>query len=173
MNYTLSETYNIDTVIQGIQKAIYNNLDWGYDIDGYGRVYKNEKDGQVIPEVYLESLKGYKPVYYNDKSSFFFIDGNTHTTEDELSFNTDCKIVFMVNLEHIANGFSRLDAMVRRDVISVLRNHQYDFMITGYETTLDEVFRGFDTSKILRNDIQPYHVFAITGNINYLITDKC
>ena len=173
MNHLLSETFNIDTVIQKVQIALYDNLDWK-GFDGFGRVYKNEKDGVVIPEVYLRSIKGYKSVLYNDQSSFFFIDSNNHTTDDEISFNTDVKIVFMVNLNTVKlNRTERVDAEVRRDVISVLRNNQFDFTITGYEQTIDEVMRGFDTSQITKNDIQPYHIFAITGKINYLITDKC
>lgn len=172
MNHTLSETYNIDTVIQNVQNALYDNLDWGI-IDGFGRVYRNEKNGVVIPEVFLEGINGYKDVYYNDKTSFFFIDSKTHTTDDQISFNANVKIAFMVNLEQVKTDSLRVDAMVRRDVLEVLRNNQYDFEITGYEQTIDEVFRGFDTSKIEKLDMQPYHTFAITGKINYLITDKC
>ena len=79
MNNLLLKTYNLDTEIQELQIKLYDNLivDWNTTkLDAYGRVYKNESKGNVIPEVYDSSTKNYKGVFYNNQSCFFFVDDN-------------------------------------------------------------------------------------------------
>lgn len=177
MNHTLSETYTIDTVIQRIQTDLYNGLSdtWNTtDMDAYGRVYKNLRDGDVVPEVYSSTDMDYRDVKYNDRSCFFFIDGNDHPTEDEIVFVAPCKIAFMLKLDDIKTSSERSDADVQRDVVSLVRNVSYEqFKIKGIEKGLEKVFRGFKTDGIKWNDIHPLHVFAVKGEMRYYINDKC
>jgi len=183
MNHTLTNTYNIDTEIQRIQTGLYNELIdvWGGDaepltkIDGFGRVYKVDRDGKYIPEVYKANIKNYKDARYNNQSCFFFIDGDYHPSEDQVVFQAPLKVVFMLNLKDLKTISERADADVKRDVVSKLREYEGVFDIKGYEKTIEKVFQGFgfDDIKKSENDIQPLHVFAITGTLNYYITDKC
>ena len=176
MNYTLSETYQIDTVIQGIQTSLYDSLvsSWESDkLDAYGRVYKNMYEGDVIPEVYDSTTNKYKEVYYNNQSCFFFIDSNNHPTDDQHEFKADVKIAFMVNLSDFKSSIERVDSDVQRDAISAVRNQFSDFTITNIEKGIEDVFRGFKTDGIKWNDMQPMHVFAIVGEIKYIVNDKC
>lgn len=178
MNNLLTETYNIDTDIQYLQTCLYDGLTnvWNTDeIEAYGRVYRYEYDMRVTPHIYNALTKDYEATLYNDKSSFFFIDSTNHDTDDEHEFKANVKIVFMLNLDDVKNSSERVDSDVKRDVISILRNCGGGFKITGYESTIEEVFRGFDISKIIenRNDSHPLHVFAITGVLSYVINDKC
>lgn len=178
MNHLLTETYNIDTDIQYVQTVLYNGLTnaWNTDkLDAYGRVYRYEYDFKTIPHVYSSVTKDYEATLYNDQSSFFFIDDVSHDTDDEKSFTTKVKIVFMVNFDDIKTSEERLDSAVKRDVISLLRNNDKTIKVIGYESTIDEVFRGFDTSDIkgFRADKHPLHVFAIVCEINYVVNDKC
>ena len=69
MNYLKQNTTGVDTVIKGLQKYLYDNLKqkWCFnDFEGYGRVYKNKKNGKVMPEYYT-SDKEYKEVLLDDR----------------------------------------------------------------------------------------------------------
>ncbi|WP_299116932.1 hypothetical protein [uncultured Winogradskyella sp.] len=178
MNHIITNTYNIDSEIQEIQTALYNELVSVWDsseIDGYGRVYKNNRDGKYIPEVYKSDVKQYKDVRYNNRSCYFFIDGDRHTSEDQIVFQAPLKIVFMLNLKDIKTITERADADVKRDAEVFLRRYKGIFDIDGYEKTIEKVFQGFefDSIKKTENDMQPLHVFALTGTLNYYITEKC
>lgn len=172
-NNLLSETHNLDTILQNLQTKMYNYLvtEWGTSkIDAYGRVYKNEYDGKILPEVYSVSKKGYKEVLYNNQSCFFFIDDDNHPCDDEdHEFTTDVKICFMLNLDDLKTSTERVDSDVKRDVIAFLSINDYQFRIKGYEKGIDNVFRGFDTDKIKENDTHPFHVFAINTKFSYSI----
>lgn len=177
MNHTLSITYNIDTVIQTIQTALYETLVpiWG-EFEAYGRVYKNERDGNTVPEVWRRDTNNYHEVYYNNTASahMFFIDGDTHTTKDGMVFTTTLKICFMVDLRRIKNQTERVDADVQRDVVAAIRNNMFqDFEITEVEKRVENVFRGFDNTGIQHNDLQPLHVFSVNGNLNYYFNSNC
>lgn len=173
MNHILSETHNLDSIIQELQTELYNYLvvKWGTDkIDAYGRVYKNEREGKTIPEVYDTSLKGYKEVFYNGQSSLFFVDDDNHICEDnDHEFTTDVKICFMVNLSDIKASTERADEDVKKDVVSFFRDNDYHFDLKRYIKGVDNVLRDFDTSKLNENDIQPLHVFAIETSFSYSV----
>lgn len=171
MNYTLSNPHNLDKVLQELQTVLYTELvsKWGTDkIDAYGRVYKNEKNKKTIPEVFVNGE--YKPVYYNNQSCFFFVDDDKHNIEDEdHEFTTDVKIVFMLNLSDLKTDTERADADVKRDVTEILRDNDYHFRMKEYIQGIDNVLRGFDTSKIKNNDMHPLHVFAINTSWSYSV----
>ena len=173
MNNLLSETHNLDSLIQELQTKLYNYLvvQWGTDkIDAYGRIYKNEKNQMIVPEVFDVSLNGYKEVLYNGQSCFFFIDDDNHVCEDEdHEFTTNVKICFMLNLSDLKASTERVDSDVKRDVVTFLTDNDYHFKLKGYEKGLDNVLNGFNTEKIKQSDIHPYHVFAIETAFSYSI----
>lgn len=186
MNHLLDVTYNIDTEVQQLQTVLYDSLEdvWADEtvspvepfskIDGYGRVYKNLREGKYIPEVY-KGNNSYKEVYYNNQSCFFFIVDEEHRSEDEVVFQADCIIAFMLKLTDIKVNTERLDAEVKRDVVSIIRNTNYDIKINKYISGIENVFRGFDTDVLKDSnlDLHPMHVFGIGCTLNYYITDKC
>lgn len=173
MNHVLTEKHNLDRVIQELQTILYNELLVIWDtskLDAYGRVYKYEQSNSVLPKVYDASIKNYKATLYNGQSCFFFIDENTHPIEDnDHEFTTDVKIVFMLNLEDLKTSTERADADVKRDVTILLRDNDYHFRMKEYIQGIDDVFRGFDTSKLKDKDIHPLHVFAINTSWSYTV----
>lgn len=176
MNFTTTSTIGIDTVIQSIQTELYASLisRWVDDIDGYGRVYVNKGDNGFIAQYYIAE-NDYKDVYYNDEKSgnFFFLTDKQSTTEDEYVYQNNTKIVFMLNLEKVV-GSGRQDELVRRDVIELLRNISYNrFTINGIDTGVEDVFRGLNSDKVNKADINPLHTFSVNVSINYYLTDKC
>lgn len=178
MNYTLTTTIGIDHVIQSVQTDIYEWLTavWDYELDGYGRIYKNLKDGKYIPEYFIGDNE-YKEVYFNDKvkGSFMFIVDEKNPTEDEMVYINDVKVVFMLNLGEIfPTETNRADSMAHRDAVQALRRFAFmKYSITGVETGVENVFRGFDTSKIDVIDIHPNHCFSVNLKLSYYLTDKC
>ena len=173
MNYILSNAHNIDSLIQELQTKLYNHLvnKWSTTkLDAYGRVYKNEQDGKVIPQVYDSLTKNYKRVFYNNQSCFFFVDDDNHPLDDEdHEFTTSIKIVFMLNLDDVKTETERADADVKRDVIVFLTDNDHHFSVTGYEKGIENVFRGFDTSSLQKPDLQPMHVFSVETNWSYTV----
>ena len=173
MNHILSQTHNLDSIIQELQTKLYSYLvdSWGTDkIDAYGRVYKNERGGKTIPEVYDSSLKGYKEVFYNGQSCFFFVDEDKHPCDDQdHEFTTGVKICFMLNLYDIKTSTERADEDVKTDVIRFFRDNDFHYDLKGYEKGIDNVFREFDTSKLNENDIHPLHVFAVETDFSYSV----
>ncbi len=178
MNNTLTSTYGIDVAINDVQTDLYASLTslWSGDIEGYGRIHKNNKKDTTIPEHYIGENQ-YKDVYYDDKlgADFFFIVGDDDTTEDEMLYISKVKCVFMLNLSRIyPSDAERSDVKAQRDVVEILRKYDYHgYTITGISKTISNIFSGFDTSKIKFTDIHPAHCFSINIDLSYYLTDKC
>jgi len=176
---TLTTPEVLDIEIQGIQDDLYTNLVglWSGDISAYGRVYKNQTSKGLIPEWYNSSEKDYEEVYYDDKKAcvFCFLVGDKDTTEDEVLFIADVKVVFMLDLSKIYPGETeRQDAKAQRDVVNFLRDYnlsRYD--ITDIERGIDTIFSSYETSGIKFNDLQPLHSFSVNLKLRYHLTEKC
>lgn len=179
MNYLLSDPIGIDKEIQHIQTVLYDNLKpiWG-DFDAHGRAYKNRKRLGFIPEVY-KGNEEYVDAYYNDedndKGIMFFLEFHDHLTEDGFLFKCRIKICFMLNLEKIGYTDGREDTKVHNLVVGTINkaplNH---FKMTGLEKTVRNVFYGYTYTDIeLENDMHPLHTFAIIGDLEYYLTEKC
>jgi len=176
MNFTTTSTVGIDTLIKSIQTDLYALLieRWVDDIDGYGRVYRNDTEKGVVPMFYV-SENDYKDVFYDDSKSgqFFFLTSADSSTEDEYVYQNETKVVFMVDLTKIV-GTGRQDELARRDVVEFLREIAIErFQITGVETGVKNVFRGLNSEKVNKADINPLHTFSVNIKLNYYITDKC
>lgn len=173
MNNVLTSPKDLDRVIQELQTKLYDELiiKWSTSkLDAYGRVYKNEKQGKVFPEVFDSVKQNYKRVFYNGQSCFFFVDDDSHPIDDQdHEFTTDVKIVFMLNLSDLTVKTERADADVKNDVIEILRDNDFHFRMEEYIQGIDNVLRGFETKPIKNNDIQPLHVFAIRTSWSYSV----
>lgn len=175
MNHTRDNAVAIDSDIQKIQTDFYEALELRWPnkkLEGYGRVYKNGD----IPEWYTDQ-KGYQDVFLDDNidASFSFLSSEESATEDEYYFTNDVKVVVIVNLEKLfGSGEGRNDKMAERDAVELLRTiSRKRYQITGTETGLDRIYSGYDISNITRDDLHPFHIFAVNMNLRYQIKDKC
>jgi len=174
MNYKLDSTLSIDTVIQSVQNDLYNSLSimWQGELNGYGRVHKKGDKAE-----WYSGDGEYEDVYYNDEYSgnFFFIDSDSHNTDDEYVFTNDVKCVFMVNLNEILpNDAIRQDVKAQNQVVELLRKiADQRYTITGVDKDMSSIFRGLDSSVIAFENIHPTHCFAVNLKLNYYITDEC
>ena len=105
----------------------------------------------------------------------FFLEFHDHTSEDGFKFKCRIKICFMLNLEKIGYMSGRQDSEVQNLVVGTINNNPFNhFKITGLEKTVRNVFYGYTYTDIeLENDMHPLHTFAITGELEYYLTEKC
>lgn len=179
-NNLLTNPTGIDVEIKDIQTDLYDALiaRWVDDIEGFGRVYKVEdENGIFVARIYKGDGEYLPDVYTDDNSSgrFFFIVGDTDSSEDEFLFTTPVKCVFMVDLKKIlSSDAERLDSEAQRDAVEILRAYSPRiFKITGIERGLENVLTGFGQDKIKTSDNHPYHTFSVNFTLSYHINDKC
>ncbi len=179
MNHTVDNAVGLDAAIKKIQEEIYPEFQavWTNDISGYGRVYKNHRGLQKIPEVFLGTEGDYSDSFYDDSkdANFFFLEDDLHETQDEIVFTSKMKIVFSLDLTECYAGDDRLDALAHKDAMYILRNipSSGKYQISGYETGLERIFSGFSIKGIKEHDLHPTHVFAVLIDLRYSLTDKC
>lgn len=177
MNYLVQEAVGIDAQISKVQQEIYDGISykWKFNIDGFGRVYKNPKNNNLIPEAYIGNNE-YVDVFLNDNINghFFFLASDTHETSDEIVFTTDVKIVFILNLEKIYGNTGRSDALAHKDAVEVVRKTgKGRYQIKELQTGISNIFSGFSTESIKLDDMHPFHCFSINVEFYYYLTDSC
>ncbi|MCC9066286.1 hypothetical protein [Flavobacterium piscisymbiosum] len=170
MNYPITQPKGIDKEIQLIQTSLFEKLGWS-PIDVFGRVHKNQsKEKGLVPEFYLGKGE-YKDVFTNDlkAANIFFIDDSEHTTDNRVFYFSEVKIVFMVDLKKVKPSIiHRADMEVEIDALKIVKRHRM-FQVDGFEKGIESVFKGFNIDRVKLLDMQPFHVFAITGKMKYKI----
>jgi quinolinate synthase len=176
MNYNNYISLGIDNKIKNIQNALHAHLGFS-GVDFYGRVQKViSKDGKaLVPEIHVSSDER-KEVYFNDNDApggnVFFVDANKHTTKDGVIFKAEIKIVFMLNLQKlIPDKEYRTDTEVQDHCMKLVQKLKM-IEITSIEKGLKNILSEFDIERIKKNDMNPYHTFAITGNLKYMFNCK-
>ncbi len=177
MNNILTNTSGIDCNIQDMQITLYDGLlakDSISEVEGFGRVYKNNTENGAIPEYYL-SDGNYKELYLDNNwnVSFSFIVGDNHRTEDGIVYIAPVKIVFWFNLKKL-DSTKRADAEAHRIVSEIIENEFTNtYQPTGLETGIENVYRGFRVDQIKYDDMQPFHVFSYNMDLTYYLTKTC
>lgn len=180
MNNLKQKVVGIDKPIQSIQTQLYDNLSkiWNGEIEGYGRIYKNNNStGEIIPEWYNSITKEYDSVYYDDSKSatFCFLVSDKDNTSDEYAFKAQVKCVFSVNLDKIySENAERLDAKAESEVVNLFRENYSQTIIKSIEKTIETVYLGYSIEKIKKSDnIQPRHVFSVNFDLIYYFDNQC
>lgn len=176
MNYNNYPAIGIDAKIQIIQNQLFSQLKW-QNVDFYGRVQKTIKkdfDG-IVPEVYV-SQKERKEVFYDDKNAIggnvFFVDNDEHTTKDGVLFTAKVKVVFMLNILKIKELIIFRPDSEYQEIVLKLINRINVIQVTGIEKGIENVLSEFSTKGIELNDLNPYHIFSVNGNLNYNLSCK-
>lgn len=176
MNNTIQNPVGIDAPIQRLQTILFNKLGWP-KLNVYGRVQKNETlDNKFVPQFWDVDKKEYvKDVYINDKNNahIFFVVSDKQETKDGISFITDVKIVFMLNLDKCLPGvIQRADAYAQNQAytnVAKLKAFSIKGIITGYREVLNE----FHIENLKTYDIHPRHIFAIDTKVSYKLKFNC
>lgn len=168
----------IDVEIQDMQKDFYKELTEKYkfeNVDGYGRLYRQERTAGVFPEWYNSNTGEYEIIYLDDTKDiiFSFIDGDDHTTKDGIVYVAPVKIVFWFNLNAITANEYR-DSEAQRIASTILNTEVFTtFTHDRLQKGLKKVYSGFQINDIRFDDKQPYTVFSLNINLTYRLTKKC
>lgn len=171
MNYNNYPNIGIDNKIKIMQDVLFQHL--GFDnVDFYGRVQKvtTKDDKGLSPQVYISNTER-KEVFYDDRNALggnvFFVDNDEHTTTDGKRFTAKVKVVFMLNLNKVSSVKNyRADSEIQQKAIELLVKLKA-IEITSIEKGIDNVLSEFNTERIKKSDLQPYHTFSINGNLYY------
>lgn len=148
---------------------LFNEKLWADNTNDYnGRVYINQKDGRVIPEVY-NTNDDYKEVLLNDNvdSTIFFDVLNERKFIGNSNCRVEVDIYFSINLKNIYPTINnRATEYAYRDVLDIinLSSFKYKSLTSGFEA-----FDKFDYDKASIDNMQPYHLFKIKTELTYNI----
>lgn len=171
MNNLKATVIGSDRDIQNHQIRLYDRLydKWQLTTDnfmGYGRVYRNKRNGAFIPEWHeLATAKDYKEVAWNDRMSAMFFYGVADTVQhDGVNTKTDAHLVFFVNLEALSKDLpSRGDYEVRNDVYNVIAVNQFGLKLKSETVGVDQVLKEYDglvtDENFAKFDMHPRHCF--------------
>lgn len=161
MNHLKSSPVGIDKPIQRLQKALYNKLEFD---EGYGRIYKVERDARKeIPAFFLNKID-YKEVLTNDRinGSFFFVE-YYRTLQDGPMLETEVDIIFQMNLKLMKPNIShRADEEMRVDILKAIEPYRF-FNITDIVKGRNALNGFFHRLQ----DMQPFSYLKLTGKIKY------
>lgn len=176
MNNTKTNPIGIDAKIQSMQNVLFSQLNtkWALtgnnELDAYGRVYINSKEGKKIPEFYNNNGE-YENVLVAETSKFFFLQRKIQSKQNVLQYKTTVELCFLVDLELIKTTVGhRADVEVHADVESVLTTFPNVF-IESLETEIRNVFIGLDYEET--DDMQPYHAFKFNLSVFYSLDETC
>jgi hypothetical protein len=141
------------------------NIDGGWGIDIYHKIYKIQKDKSYLPFSFKKT-KDYSQRFLNDKvigEIGFYPSSNRPLNINTISVDVD--IIFSINIKKLNEG-----SLQREDerVILIAEQAVSKFAtIKSIKTGISEVYYDFDIEKIRHRDMQPFLNFSFTININY------
>ena len=174
MNTVLTSPQGIDYAIQKAQVIIYQELvsEWGDIITGFGRVYKNTKEGRVIPEMFTSGKDYSGNVIDRDTRFFFSKSSSSEHIGSGYDFKSSVNVYFIVDLSKAKpTATYRADQEVHRDVLRALEVtgfHVKNLIDTGAEDVFSEFKGVFEANKF--DDMQPFHVFRCECDLIYDLT---
>jgi len=163
----------IDAVIHKIQTKLYNSLTakWNVQLNGYPRCYVLEEKNERTIE-YFDGKNDYSGnLIVAEKNKFFFTAENDYSKLDNLNYQTNVSLYFILDVAHIYPAIKhRCDAEVLADVMSELGKCpgllQKNSVVTDYK----KVFQGFRMD--IKTNMQPYYCFRIDLTLSVFKIDQ-
>lgn len=157
----------VDVPIESLRTDFQNNLWTSFSNSFYGKTFRNEKDGEVIPEV-LVSGNDYKEVRFDDRyDSICFFDVNDIVENLNDQMEVRVMIILAVNLNTIFQ--SRATEESHRDVWNIIDNHRPTITMQTLHLGL-KAYGELSTKGLKAYNMHPWHTFSIETImlINYL-----
>ncbi len=162
----------IDFIIDKIQKRMESKLDFGpVETEIYPRAYKNPKKNnttRLIPEIYV-GRGDYKEVFFDDRIALlaYFIDDDRKEVNKDGVLNTVISLIVHANLSALyPTSFDyRMDEELHVTFLNVFKNWTYK--VQSIETGIKNVYKEFDISNVLLDDMSNQHVFRINLNATF------
>lgn len=174
MNHTIENPIGIDAKIQMIQTHFHDRIGW-QNIEVFGRVFKipSKTKGDTL-EAFI-GKKEYKDVFLNDKvnATVFFIEDSEHKTNEGVLFTNTVSVVFMINLKKLYPEIeNRADLNSQEDALRLIRKSRI-IKAPKIEKDITQILSKINIENLKLSNMQPYHVFAIEGDISYYLNSKC
>ena len=158
----------LDVVIDKIQTALENNLDWANLLTIYPRCYVNIREFEGNRERTIEHYENgqdYTNLIHAENNKCFFVETSNATPRDAVRFNTTLELFFTLELPVIkADVMHRADAEVHADVLNELKKLQ-EVTVNELVTGINDVYSGFPYRDT--DDQQPYHCFKVQMEVYY------
>jgi len=158
---------SINRMINKLNKHVNTYL--GYDFEIYHKIYRNklEVDGNLItiPEALL-SNGDYREIFINDKYNGIvgFLPAETREVNGS-NAEVEVDVIFSVKMDTIFDTGQREDEKMLLSCKNAVDH--FGFEVTEIKTGLENVYSGFDTSRINFRDMNPWFNFSFTILVIY------
>jgi len=171
-------SYGLDSQLERIQLSLERNLEWINTVGSdnvviFGQIQKiGNNKGTFNPNSHINK-KDYDRTFFNDRKSAIigFIPSETRTFDNGIT-SIDVDVVFTFNIKEVHDNTQNNTEKAILEGFDVLMKSGYLNVISNIKTGVNEVFNGFDLSKIKFNDMYPLFCFSISTNIIYA-NDLC
>lgn len=165
----ITNPVGIDRPIQVIQQMLIANLWTDFNCSFNHRIFRNERNGKIIPEVFIDSSNDYKEVKFDDRYdvlSWFDVSDRTSSI-DGTQINQEVGIFFAVNIKKLYPAIAhRAVEEVHRDVLAQIRKRPMICEVIGLSTG-KAAYGDLDTDGLVKYNMQPWHTFRYNCNIKY------
>jgi len=123
----------------------------------YGRVFRNERNGKISPEIWVTPNKYIEVLKDSSKDAQCFFDVQPSIPMIADICTADVWLCFMVNLQKLYPTLTRQDAteQVTRDVLDLILQSQFE--VKGLVTGITG-FSSYDWESVL-SDMAPHYLF--------------
>lgn len=169
-------TYGLETRIKEFQNYLNTKLAsyWSGEIEIYGLVYKNERDGIIVPEAYKGTgirNKEYESIFIDDRVACTI--GFLITDRALLPYRTaTLDIIFSLQIDKIYSTTTRDSERALLQAEKIIESFGGVGNVLDLKEGIEDVFSEFDTSKIKNRDMHPWYVFSFSVELNYT-DDSC
>ena len=154
----------IDIPIEELISKFTSNLWTGFDTIYRGRIQRNERDGDVIPEWFNPDTNEYEDILLNDKvDATVFVD--VQPEEDYTSrFSANVAICFAINIKTLYPSVTeRATEYAHADAMSVIKKTKFK---------PNKLIRGLDAFKDYKlvkqtDNMNQFYLFKIEATIVY------
>ena len=164
VKYQITTPVGIDKQIQKLQLMFFDRL-WNSPLvyDSYGRSYQVDEDGENAEVAAFTGGNDYEKLKGNDNvDALSFFVANSGVEIGVGLYQSTVQIYFFVNLATCYDSITnRADENAHREVLNILRLHPYGFKPLGI------TWGGNISNFKITDNMQPYHVFMISAELNY------
>lgn len=175
MLYTKRNPVGIDIPIQQLQKRLYEKLPDAWEINdnkykSYGRIYRNQKESGLVPEVYLGNNE-YSDSFFDDKISVLsFFDVAEERDYQGADVKANVGLIFCLWLNDIKKNIAhRADEEAIKDVVLLCKGPFHGFKLSRIVTGIENVFRGYNIDPVKFRNMQPLLCFKLGFELTYNI----
>lgn len=170
----------VDKKIDRMQDVLFTNLSalgWT-DYEVYPRAYKNYKESNRIPEIYIGE-GDYNEVLFDDTknvTSFFLVDDTTDISERKLT--TNVSIIFQANLKSLfPTILHRPDEEMHVNIFESVKENNIGFELNKISTGVRNVYSDLEINGNLLEaaklcDMSFYHIVKLDFSLGYEINCK-